>query len=224
MSYSPPLFARHWITLADGGSSTWLYAREASPRVWIFIEIIDMVDACGRDATKRWYASVSVVDLNTTSPNTLASAIQSCGWFEDMEPDTITPIMLAEVCHSYGAKSPMWDDSAGPVNEHNRHNNPGEEHRPFRTLRAAARREAESLLDTDTRDHLLDNKIVNQIGQTAREFANGTDGLWDVLRRIAADPNANASQRLVLKMYANAGQTLGAGPVPADIVTSGDSE
>jgi len=56
------------------------------------------------------------------------------------------------------------------------------------------------------------------MGQTAREFAGGTSSLWDTLRRIKDDPNATDEQKLVLKMYQNAGQTLGAGPVPLDIV------
>lgn len=228
MSYQPNMFARTWITLADGGSGTYLYTREtaAGSGVWIFLEIMDLADAMGRDAIggARWSASVAVVDLPSVSPDTLASAIRSCGWFDDMDETEITPIMLAETLHSYGAKSPMWDGGSGIVNERNQYDSPGEEHRPFRDIRAAARREAESLLDSKRRDTVLDTRIVNKLGQTAREYANGADGMWAALRRIQADPNARPEQRLILKVYANAGQTLGCGPVPADLLADADTE
>jgi hypothetical protein len=203
--------------LADGGSGTWLYVRSPAPLVYVFIEIMDLPDAMGRDATARWSASVDVVDLTSTSPDTIASAIRSCGWEQDDDtaPD---PLAIAEMCHQYGAKSPMWDDCAGPVNARNYHDSPGEEHRPFQTLRAAARREADRLCSEDYREEQLDTRVVNAIGQTAREYANGTAGLWDALRRIAADPNASAEQKLVLKMYGNAGMTLGGDAVPSDLV------
>jgi hypothetical protein len=211
-------YARNWTVLADGGSGTYLYAREATPGVFIFIEIMDLPGMMGRGAPARWSASVDVVSLYETSPDTVASAIRSCGWegLYDIEGGP-TPLMLAEVLHSYGAKSPMWSADAGRVNERNRYDSPDERHRPFRDIRAEARREAEALLDADYRDEVLDTRVVNAIGQTAREFADGTPGLWSALRRIAADPNASPSQKLVLKMYGNAGQTLGGDAVPADL-------
>lgn len=88
----------------------------------------------------------------------------------------------------------------------------------FQSLKRDAFAETEPLLEAEHRNHLLDTKIVNALGQTAREFAS-TDGLWETLRRIKADPDsATTEQRLMLKMYRGSGQTLGAGPVPSDIV------
>lgn len=208
-------YARNWTVLADGGSGNYLYAREATSGVYVFIEILDLPEYMGKEATVRWCASVDVVDIFATSPETIDSAMRSCGFDEaEIEP---TPLILAEVLHSYGAKSPMWSGDAGRVNEHNFYDHPDERHRPFRDIRAEARREAEALLDADYRDEMLDTRIVNAIGQTAREFADGTPGLWSALRRIAADPDASPSQKLVLKMYGNAGQTLGGDVVPADL-------
>jgi hypothetical protein len=220
MAYTPRFYARTWMTLRDGGDGTYLYVKSPAPLVYVFIEIIDLVDACGRDATARWCASVDVVDLNSISPETQASALHSCGWegIEDIEDPADRMRALAEVCHSHGAKSPMWSGDAGVVNERNRHDSPGEEHRPFRDIRAEARREAELLCREDYREEQLDTRIVNRIGQTAREYANGTEGMWAALRRIQADPNASKEQRIVLRMYGKAGQTLGAGPVPADLL------
>lgn len=216
MSRNRNTFAHHWTVLADGGSGTYLYAREASPGIFLFIEIMDLPDVMGRDATVRWSAQVDVVDLNAATPRMISDAVNSCGgdWFDEGET---TPFMLAEVLHSYGTKSPVWSGDAGRLNEHNFHDSPGEGHRPFRDLRAVARREAEALLDADTRDEVLDTKIVNGLGQTAREYAGGTEGLWGSLRRIAADPNASPSQKLVVKMYGKAGQTLGGDIVPDDL-------
>lgn len=214
-------FARTWTVLSDN-DGTYLYAREASPGVFLMIAIMDLAEYMGRDAVggARWSADVSVVDLTSVSPDTLGSAIRSCGWFDNMEPEEVKPLMLAECLHSYGAKSPVWDGESGVVNERNRHDSPGEEHRPFRDIRAAARREAERFMDSEYRDQVLDTRIVNRMGQTAREYANGADGMWSALRRIAADPNARPEQRLILRMYANAGQTLGCGPVPADLLAT----
>ena len=216
MSRNRNTFAHHWTVLADGGSGTYLYAREASPGIFLFIEIMDLPDMMGRDATVRWSAQVDVVDLNAATPRMISDAVNSCGgdWFDEGET---TPFMLAEVLHSYGTKSPVWSGDAGRLNEHNFHDSPGEGHRPFRDLRAVARREAEALLDADYRDNLLDTKIVNKLGQTAREYAGGTEGLWDSLRRIAANPEATPEQALMLKMYGKAGQTLGGDIVPADL-------
>ena len=54
----------------------------------------------------------------------------------------------------------------------------GEHSKDFKAIRAAARREAEAMLDDATRDNALDTRIVNKIGQTARQYASGTAGLW----------------------------------------------
>ena len=217
MSRNRNTFA-HWNVLADGGSGTYLYAREAAPGVFIFIEIMDLPSMMGREATVRWSASVSVVDLNAVKGKTLTSAVRSCGGdFLYKVEGGPTPLMLAEILHSYGAKSPMWSGEAGKVNERNYYDRPGEGHRPFRDLRAVARRKAEALLDADTRDNLLDTRIVNKLGQTAREYAGGPGAMWGTLRRIAANPEATPEQALMLTLYAGARRTLGGDVVPADL-------
>lgn len=217
MSRNRNTFAHHWTVLADGGSGTYLYAREASPGVFIFIEIMDLPDMMGREAKVRWNATVDVVDVAGAAPETLSRAMKSCGYWLYKVEGGPTPLMWAEVLHSYGAKSPMWSGDAGRVNKHNYYDRPGEEHRPFRDIRAAARREAEALLDSDYRDNLLDTRIVNKLGQTAREYAGGPGAMWGTLRRIAANPEATPEQALMLTLYAGARRTLGGDVVPADL-------
>jgi hypothetical protein len=215
----------NWTTLEDGGSCRWVYAREVAPLTWVFLRIDDMVDACGRDADYWFHCDVAVVNLATATANgTLASALECCGaesWLDDL-PAESKPLAMAQCLFDYGAHSPLWQKASPTIDKDAdgdwQFDAPDESDPDFADLLDAGRDWAESnLLDDDNRENLLDTTIVNRIGQTAREFAGGTAGLWDALRRIAADPNASAESKLVLRMYQGAGQTLGAGPVPADI-------
>lgn len=210
-------YARHWTVLADGGSDQWLYVR-ASGSTYVFVEVIDLPAYCGRDADVLFVASVATVDLADASPETVARALDSCGYDEPLdltvEQDRLA---LAEMLFSYGAKSPLFELSGGVVRDP--HDRPSERHPAFMRVRAEARRYAETLLDPETRDRELDSRVVNRLGQTAREYARGTSALWDSLRRIRdAGDDATAEQKIVLRMYQKAGQTLGAGPVPVDLM------
>jgi len=218
---------KDWATLEDGGSNRWLYAKEVAPLTWVFLRVVDMVDACGGDATYYFHCDVGVVDVQLALENgTLAESMKSCdadSWMEDL-PVESRPLAMAQCLCDYGAWSPMWQDGSPEIdkeaNEDWKFDIPDEEDSDFADLLEAGRKWAEeNLLDEDSRNHLLDTKIVNGLGQTAREYAGGTSSLWDTLRRISRDPSATPEQKLVLKMYQNAGQTLGAGPVPLDIIT-----
>lgn len=207
-----------WLEIYDGGSDQWLWVCRDS-LAYIFIEVVDWVAACGKDAEFWFNASVSVVDLLTISPKTVAGAMVSCGCSDELDFKVeLDRLRMAEMCFSVGAKAPLWDDYGGVGKD--RFANPDERHPAFRTLRANARRFAEQeLFDDEKRNHLLDTKVVNKIGNTAREYMSGIEGTWDALRRIKeAGDSATPEQQLVLKMYQGAGQTLGAGPVPADIM------
>lgn len=208
-----------WLELEDGGSDRWLYVCRDS-LAYIFICIDDWVAAVGKEAECLFNATVSVVDLFFISPETMAGAIQSCG-YEDEELDfklELDRLRMAEMLHSVGSKAPMWDAFGGKVKDI--HDSFDARHPAFRTLRANARRYAEeNLFDDEKRNGLLDATVVNKIGETAREYMQGTEGMWAAMRRIKeAGEAAPPEQRLVLKMYQGAGQTLGAGPVPADIM------
>lgn len=211
-----------WLELFDGGSGQWLYVcREVA--TYIFIDIIDMVEACGRDADVWWCAEVSVIDLLEIPPKTMADAIRSCGEERDYDfKSEMDRLRLAEMVFSFGDKARLWSGSAREVTKKDREEfRTYDERDPaFRTLRAEARRFAEeSLFDEENRNRLMDNTIVNRLGQTARQFMQGTDALWGKLREIKElGDDASPEQRLVLRMYQKAGTTLGAGPVPKDLV------
>jgi len=209
-------FARKWLVLYDGGSDQWLYvAKSGSGSTYVFLEIIDLVAYCGRDATDQWCAEVASVDIDTMPLEQIQGALSYCG-VEDDPPDLRTEsgcVALAEMLFSYGAKSPLWGDCSGNPREH-----ASEDSKDFRSLRAEARRQAEAMLDDSNRDHVLDTKIVNGIGQTSREYSQGTAALWDTLRKIRdKGDDATPEQKLVLKMYGKCNTTLGAGPVPSDL-------
>jgi len=218
---------KDWTTLEDGDSGRWIYARKVAPQVWLFLRMDDMVDACGGDATYYFHCDVGVVDLQqATECGTLTSALESCdakSWMHDL-PVEKHNLAMAQCLFDHGAWSPLWQDGSPEIEKDDdgdwKFDIPDEDDPVFTDLLEAGRKWVEeNLLDEDNRNHLLDTKIVNAIGQTAREFAGGTSSLWDTLRRIQSDPNASDEQKLVLKMYQNAGQTLGAGPVPLDIIT-----
>jgi len=227
-------YARHWLEMQDGGSGTWLYAardgsfEEGRGFLFFFIEITDLPDACGRDAPARWDCSVSIVDLCSIPESEVESALRCCGAPDDeldMTEDE-DRLRLAEMLHSYGAKAPMWNESAGSVtfDSYGNCDQCYDEHDPsFRSLKKRARDFCETeLFDDFRRIELLDSTIVNALGQTAREYARGSEGLWDRLREIKnGDPEATDAQKFVLRMYQKAEQTLGAGPVPKDIVEGG---
>ena len=104
-------YARKWLEIYDGGSDTWLYAAR-SGLTYVFIEIMDYPASCGTRCRVSGCADVSSVDLEAADPETIASALRSCGQ-EDDPPDRSTEsgrLALAEMMHSHGAKSPLWDD------------------------------------------------------------------------------------------------------------------
>jgi hypothetical protein len=207
-----------WLELYDGGSDQWLWVCRDG-LAYIFLEVQDWVAAVGKDAEFWFGATVSVVDLLTISPKTVAGALQSCGCHDDLDFKVeLDRLRIAEMCHSVGVKAPLWDEYGGLVKD--RFANPGEGHPAFRRLRSDARKFAEQeLFDDEKRNHLLDTKVFNALGETVREHMNGTDGMWNALRRIKdAGESAPPEQQLILKMYRAAGTTLGAGPVPEDIM------
>ena len=207
---------KDWTTLQDGGSGTWLWVRESGEK-FIFVEIIDMVDACGRDATMELCASVDIVAPSDLSPTTIQSAIQSCGW---MGADVDNPLHLAEILHSYGAKAPMWSEDGGKSAEESDGLSVDEDSEEFEALLFAALEEAETYLDDAFTEQALDSRVVNNLGQTARQFMDGHEGLYETLIDIKRKGDkATPDQQLALKMYQNAGATL-AGPIPIDVLAA----
>ena len=209
-----------WLVLYDGGSDTWLYVCRDS-LAYIFLELTDLEAWGGRETTKLWSARVCVVDLLTTSEETTVAALRSCGTVEsprDLDfKEELDRLHIAESLFSYGAHAPMWHEEAGKVKS--LYESPGEHSPSFRSLRKRARVYAEeNLFEEEGRRHLMDTLVVNPLGQTANEYAQGVSGTWEALRRIKElGDKATPKQRLTLKLYSICERTLDGTPIPEDL-------
>jgi len=210
-------YCKIWLELYDGGSGQWLYACRDG-LAYIFIDIDDMVDSCGSDASFRWAARVCVVDLYRTPLKMLQAALQAYALHRPLSMrEESDRLVMAEALFSEGSHAPLWSGEAGRITSPDEYYEPGNENgRSFRGLRKEAREYVEAhLLEAEARDQLIDTKVVNKIGQTAREYAAGTEGLFTALDRIRkAGPNITPEQRLVLQMYGKADHTLGGDAIP----------
>jgi hypothetical protein len=206
-----------WLELESGGSGTWTYVCHQG-LAYIFIVIMDLPDAMGKYAPALFNAEVCVVDLTTISPETIASAIRNMGYEEELDfKSERDRLFLADMLRQCGSKARLWDEDGGKVKDI--YDQADERHPAFRSLRAHASEYAEkNLFNESKRDNLLDTTVVNKIGETAREYMDGGSS-WAALRRIKnLGSKATKEQKLVLQMYRKAGTTLGAGPVPKDIM------
>lgn len=157
-------------------SGKWL--RKVAHHRYHMIEMTDMEDACGSDATYKFHVDLSEIDLDTISQKTFDSAMRSCGW-EGM--DISNPEMIAEMLHSYGCKAPLGD---WPGNNW---------HKQFREARKFSY-ELES--DPDKHEEMM-CRSVNAIGSTAREFMQG-DLRSPLLRGISED---RTDAKIIGKMH-----------------------
>jgi hypothetical protein len=163
------------INLLDYGGGFW---RMTAPRVFQFIELVNMDEACGRDneGQPRYTVELALVDLNAIPEKELESARKSCGW--DSAPDNDSA--LAEMVYQYGLRAPLGSWSG---------NNAGK-------LLRNAKSEAHALLDSSRLADQLD-KPVNAIGSTASEYMRG-DIHSAMVRGIEA---GDQSARIMGKMH-----------------------
>jgi hypothetical protein len=170
--------------------------RKVGPRQYQFITMTDMVDACGRDASKDepFVWELYLVDLDVIPRDVQESAAKCCdldSWFpphigeghEKLDDTLRREMAVAECCHDYGAKAPlgMWSGKSGVKG--------GKLHRE-------ARREASQLLAPKALAKAM-ARPVNGIGSTATEFMAGD--IFSAMQRGAesGDPKA----RLMAKVY-----------------------
>lgn len=175
-----------WITLADGGSDTWLFVKRGGARQFFFVEVTDMRAATGDDYGDRYVGEVKLVDLDAIGEKEIASAIKCCGgedWIDDLSsrPGFDRDLAIAECCQSYGCYAPVHSSQSN-----NRRN---EE-------RAARRAAADMIADSDTLADAMD-RPVNALGSTASEYMRGD--FTSAMQRgcEAGDPGA----RIMAKMY-----------------------
>jgi|KBSSwiStaDraftv2_1062776.scaffolds.fasta_scaffold00198_68 hypothetical protein len=149
-------------------------------RKFQFVELINMDDACGRDneGQPKYVVELRLVALNELSPDNIQSALKCCGQEHIENP---SDEVIAECCNSYGCHAPLDSWSGGNA----------------RKLLRAAYKLANELRDEDKLNDRLDNRPVNKIGSTAREFMTGD--ITSAMQRgvESGDPSA----RIMAKMY-----------------------
>lgn len=161
-----------WAGWKDLGSdSDWesyggKWGRKGADGAWYIVRFENMIEACGERAVangeiSKYIASVLRVDLSEISKDQL-SKCRACVGIDPDDYDSrdanVQEYMNVDACVSYGTFAPLWDEGSDTF--------------PMR-LRAAARREAETMMrDETTLDKALD-RTVNRIGTTAREFGQG---------------------------------------------------
>lgn len=124
--------------------------RAVSATAFQFITITDMEYHCGSDP--KYVCEVDIVDLALIPEKEQLSAKECYG----CEDEDIDVEYLAQVCHGYGLKAPVWSESS---------NNRSALHR-------AARSQCRELLDESKLEIAMD-RPVNALGSTAHEFMLG---------------------------------------------------
>ncbi len=154
------------------------WARHIDGTRYHVIRFINMVDACGRDATDTYLCEL--VEVDTTSDR-LADALDSSdGQLTEQDVIIGSEWKSVEALSSYGAYAPLWQYSG--ENAH-------------AIVREAKRQSRYLCSDAMAYEARMD-RPVNAIGSTAREYAAG-DMLSGILRGVAqGDPRAE----LMLKM------------------------
>lgn len=220
-------FNKNWLVL-DDGDGRWRYVCK-DLFAYIFIDIMDLPEWAGSEALCLWSVSVSVVDAISCriTMDEIDQALHSSGLGDT--PLNLTKegdaLQLATALFDHGNKATLWTKEGGELKKDRygwlEYNQDGYDP-TFKSLRLEARKWAEgNLLSESNRERLLSTTIANAIGQTAREYASGSSGMWDALRRIKKNPNATDRQKLVLKLYKNAEKTLSGETVPEDLRRDG---
>jgi hypothetical protein len=173
--------AEGWIDL--GSDVNWsdyhgMWGRKAphEPNAWYILRFTNMIDAAGEraavDMKIRYECSVFRVDLGALPEAKKQAVLESFSFRESWDE------AAEEAAIVYGL---VGDGCASPLHDEQSWNYPDR-------VRAAAKREADAIMnDYDKRERLLD-KPFNAIGTTAREV--GQDDLLAGLRRHAQNPGA----------------------------------
>jgi hypothetical protein len=177
--------ARTWLTLMDDTDR--LDVMRTGRHSFLFVEVTDMDSACGRDNRDQptFVAQVKLVDLDVLTPDQIRHAQESCGWDE---ADMSDPLVVAEMCQSYGHYAPL-DEASGNG----------------RTVVLREIRRAARMLAAD-RNMMSDamERPVNKIGATAAEYMRGD--IASAMQRgcEAGDPTA----RLMAKLHGVPEETI----------------
>jgi len=159
----------------------WVRQPEKGVDRFHFIQVIDMVAACGKDnkGHPRYVGELCEVDLDLITQKQKNRALESCGW----TPGTDAPLELAELadrCWEYGTKAPLFSVSTNVKRD---------------AYRLCAK---ESIrLDDPAEHHEIMMGICNGIGNTRLEYMQG-DTLSAVARGVS---KGDTKACIFAKMY-----------------------
>jgi hypothetical protein len=164
------------------------YMRRVSLTRFHIIEWLDWVDAVGeREAAEvgaKYNVELTEVDLEAIPPKALDGALSCCdfeSWGQDIGDPSDRAAAIAECCHDYGAKAPLWDSNGNNLRE----------------LIRAAKRESNELVTDDAAYHERMTRPVNALGSTALEYMQGD--IHSAMRRGVENGNQDAC--LMAKIY-----------------------
>ena len=160
-----------------------LYVRQPEKGVdrFHFIQVIDMVAACGKDnkGHPRYVGELCEVDLDLITQKQKNRALESCGWTPGTDAP-LEPAELADRCWEYGTKAPLFSVSTNVKRD---------------AYRLCAK---ESIrLDDPAEHHEIMMGICNGIGNTRLEYMQG-DTLSAVARGVS---KGDVTAGIFAKMY-----------------------
>ena len=180
---------------------TWI--RQVAARRFHFLQVTNMVEACGRDndGQPTYAVELSEVDLDAIGEVEQSRALASCGFEVTDAADRTangTADCVAGACFEYGNRAPLHGESTNNV------------HAGFRACRAESYRLTS---DAEAYAEAMD-RPVNKLGSTAREYMTGD--ITSAIVRGAEEGNPSA--QIMARMYVAAeGQTLGGAIPPGDL-------
>lgn len=228
----------------------WVEQPPTEQTSYLFVKIIDMVNACGNDTLGQpsMVGEVWLVSPSDHGHAQMDRVFRSCGWRECVQtiqdwldenqvdacdgddpeiiidrPDFLAKPpkydigqMFAEMLESYGCKANLHSSvSDDTVTEKNFYNGLNEEGRPFKALlRELLVTANEYAADAAKLNDTLDTKIVNRLGQTARQAASGdVQGYLVTLKNSIPMSELTPAQRIIMKMYGVSTHTLDGTPI-----------
>lgn len=141
--------------------------KRIAPGIYHIIELANMKENLGDEATYTYYVTLHEVNLNIVNKERISEALSCCGVFGDREEPH--ELEVIDALDSYGITAPLAEWSG---------NN-------YKKLLKAAKDFSYELEKNPYKRELLLNRPVNLLGVTAREYQRGD--LYSIWERILND-------------------------------------
>jgi hypothetical protein len=176
-----PKKMKRFKLLYEDEDQLWIRQPEKGVDRFHFIQVIDMVAACGKDnkCHPKYVGELCEVDLDLITQKQKNRALESCGWTPGTDAP-LEPAELADRCREYGTKAPLFSVSTNVKRD---------------AYRLCAK---ESIrLDDPAEHHEIMMGICNGIGNTRIEYMQG-DTLSAVARGVS---KGDVTASIFAKMY-----------------------